>query len=75
MDGKVTPPVGVLVPVTEIATLPGADETATLPKFRSTVFVIVIGVIIVADELAVAVACANKSFGHKRITIVKVIRL
>ena len=75
MDGKVTPPVGVLVPATEKATLPGAEETATLPKFRSTVFVMVIGVIIVADELAVAVACANKLNGHKRITKAKVIRL
>jgi hypothetical protein len=34
--------------------------TATLPKFMSTVFVMLIGVTIVADAVAVAVACAKE---------------
>jgi hypothetical protein len=53
--GKVTPPVFVLVPAGARTTVPAiVGLTAIFPKFMSTVFEIAIGVITVADVLAVA---------------------
>ena len=58
--GKVTPPVIVLVPAGAKTTVPAVPATAKLPKFISTVFEMLIGVTIVADAVAVAVACAKE---------------
>jgi hypothetical protein len=53
--GKVTPPVFVLVPAGASTTVPATvGLTAMLPKFISTVLEIAIGVITVAEVLAVA---------------------
>ena len=57
--GNVTPPVANLVPDTDKATLPGELDTATFPKFKSTVFVIVMGITTLADTVADADACEN----------------
>ena len=58
--GSVTPPVFVRVPSGVRTTVPGfTGLTAILPKFISTVLVMAIGVIIVADVPAVADTCAN----------------
>ena len=48
--GSVTPPVRVLPPAGASITVPATALTATLPKFISTVFVILIGIIMVAEE-------------------------
>jgi hypothetical protein len=59
--GSVTPPVTVRVPAGASITVPPvAVCTATLPKFMSTVFVMLIGVTIVAVDVADAVACAKE---------------
>ena len=61
--GSVTPPAPpvVRVPAGASMAVPAmVAETATLPKFISTVFAIEIGVTIVAEDAAVAVACANE---------------
>ena len=60
--GRVTPPAPpvVRVPAGARTVVPArVADTATLPKFMSTVFTIVIGVMIVAEADAVAVACAK----------------
>jgi len=60
--GNVTPPAPpvVRVPAGARTAVPAiVAETATLPKFISTVLTIDIGVMIVALTAAVAVACAN----------------
>ena len=52
---RVTPPVAERAEVTGlITTVPGVAFTARLPKFISTVFVIAIGVMMVAVAVAVA---------------------
>jgi len=56
--GSVTPPILLLVPSGANTTFPNVVPTAILPKFISTVFVIEIGVMIVADPVAVPVTCA-----------------
>ena len=61
--GRVTPPPPPVVrlPVgSRITVPPVVADTATLPKFRSIVLVMEIGVMIVAEADAVAVACANE---------------
>ena len=61
--GRVTPPPPPVVrlPVgSRITVPPVVADTATFPKFRSIVLVMEIGVMIVADADAVAVACANE---------------
>jgi len=64
--GNVMPPVNVLVPAGANTTVPAVPATATLPKFMSTVLVILIGVTMVADAVAVAVACANDDDAAKK---------
>ena len=62
--GSVTPPAPpvVRVPAGARTAVPAVvAETATLPKFISTVLVIVIGVMMLAEADAVAVACANEA--------------
>jgi hypothetical protein len=64
VEGRVTPPAPpvVRVPAGANTTVPAvAAETATLPKFKSAVLVIVIGVMMVAEAAAVAVACAKET--------------
>jgi len=58
--GNVTPPVDVLVPAGASTTVPPVPLTATFPKFMSTVFEMAMGVIIVADAVAVAETWANE---------------
>ena len=63
VEGSVTPPAPpvVRVPAGANTTVPAvAAETATLPKFKSAVLVIVMGVMMVAEAAAVAVACAKE---------------
>jgi hypothetical protein len=58
--GSVTPPVEVLVPAGSSTTVPpDPAETATLPKFISTVLLILMAVRILAVAVAVAVAWAD----------------
>ena len=58
--GRVTPPVFVRVPAGARTTVPAmVGLTAMLPKFISTVFVMAIGVITVAEVVAVAETWAN----------------
>ena len=52
--GSVTPPVIVRPPAGASITVPATALTATLPKFISTVLVMLIGMIIVAEEVALA---------------------
>jgi hypothetical protein len=62
LAGKVTPPAPpvVRVPAGARMVVPATvAETATLPKFISTVLTIVIGVMMLAVTEAVAEACAN----------------
>jgi hypothetical protein len=56
--GSVTPPEAALIPAFDNTTVPGAVLTAMLPKFMLPAFAIAIGVIIVADPVAVHVTCA-----------------
>ena len=61
--GRVTPPLPPVVrlPVgSRITVPPVVADTATLPKFRSIVLVMEIGVMMVADADAVAVDWANE---------------
>ena len=61
--GRVTPPAPpvVRVPPGASTTVPAVvADTATLPKFMSTVFTIVIGVMMFAEQDAVADACAKE---------------
>ena len=58
ISGRVTPPVLVRVPVLASTTVPATLLTATFPKFMSTDLDIAIGVIMVADDEAVAVTWA-----------------
>jgi hypothetical protein len=63
VEGSVTPPAPpvVRVPAGTSTTVPASEaDTATLPKFISTFFTIVIGVMMVAEADAVAVACAKE---------------
>lgn len=61
VTGSVTPPPAVRALAGLRATVPAmVGLTATLPKFRSTDLEMAIGVIIVAEEVAVAVTCAFK---------------
>ena len=63
VEGSVTPPAPPVVrvpPGARIAVPAVEAETATLPKFISTVLVILIGVMMVAEADAVAVAWANE---------------
>ena len=72
VEGRVTPPVGVRTPAGERTTVPAVPaETATLPKFMSTVFEMLIGVTMVAVAVAVAVAWANVPVAKYSITIVR----
>ena len=58
--GSVTPPDFTRDPLVERATVPATvGLTAILPKFISTVFEIAIGVITVAEVVAVAETCAK----------------
>jgi hypothetical protein len=58
--GSVTPPVAERTPPGVMTTVPPlAVWTATLPKFMSNVFEMLMGVTIVAEALAVADVCAN----------------
>lgn len=52
--GKVTPPVLVRTPAVERTTVPAVVPTAMFPKFMSTDLAIAIGVMMVAEALAVA---------------------
>ena len=57
--GRVTPPVAVLTPAAVNNTVPGTvGLTAIFPKFMFPAFTIAIGVMTVADPVAVAVTCA-----------------
>jgi hypothetical protein len=57
--GRVTPPPAVRALAGDNKTEPETvGLTATLPKFRSVILLIAIGVIIVAEVVAVAVTCA-----------------
>ena len=61
--GSVTPPAPpvVRVPAGARTAVPAVvADTATLPKFISTVLVIVMGVMMFAEAEAVAVACAKE---------------
>ena len=59
--GSVVPPVVERLPAADKTTVPEvADCTATLPKFISAVWAILIGVRMVALAVAVAVSCADK---------------
>ena len=61
--GSVTPPPPPVLRVpagARIAVPETVADTATLPKFISTVLVIVIGVMMLAEQEAVAVACAKE---------------
>ena len=61
--GRVTPPPPpvVRVPAGASTTVPeSVADTATLPKFISAVLAIEIGVMMLAEHDAVAVACANE---------------
>jgi hypothetical protein len=55
--GSVTPPEAALIPAFDNTTVPGAVLTAMLPKFMLPAFAIAIGVMIVADPVAVPVTC------------------
>jgi len=71
--GSVTPPVFVRVPAGIRTTVPATvGLTAILPKFRSTVFEIAIGVITVADVVAVADTCAKELIVIAIIAMVRV---
>ena len=55
--GNVTPPVFVRTPAGVNTTVPATLLTATFPKFISMVFEMAIGVMIVAEAVAVAETC------------------
>lgn len=58
--GSVTPPVAERTAPGVMTTVPPvAVWTATLPKFMSSVFEMLMGVTMVAEALAVADVCAN----------------
>ena len=64
--GKVTPPVNVRPLAGDKTTVPTDPSVAILPKFISVFLEILMGVTIVADTLAVAVACAKIEDVKKR---------
>jgi len=71
--GNVTPPVFERVPAGTSTTVPAmVGLTAILPKFISTVFEIAIGVITVADVVAVADTCAKELIVKANIAMVRV---
>jgi hypothetical protein len=71
--GKVQPPVTVRIGarVAGRTTVPGAVLTAMLPKFMSPALAMAIGVIIVADAVAVADTWANALAEMATITIAR----
>jgi hypothetical protein len=71
--GNVTPPVLVRTPAGVKITVPATALTATFPKFISTVFEMAIGVMIVAEAVAVADTCANVVERNPKIIIVVMI--
>ena len=74
--GNVTPPVLVRAPAGVSVAVPAVLAcTATLPKFMSVVFVMLIGVTIVPVDVAVAVACACTPLTEASITIAASINL
>jgi hypothetical protein len=73
--GRVTPPVNVRVPAGARMTVPAVAFTATLPKFISTVFEIVIGVTMVADVVAVAETCAKDFPAYPNIRRIKIVAI
>ena len=56
--GSVTPPEAALIPAFDNTTVPGVALTAMLPKFILPAVAIAIGVMIVAEPVAVPVTCA-----------------
>jgi hypothetical protein len=72
LAGSVTPPAPPVLrtPAGVITTVPASEaETATLPKFISTFLTIVIGVMMVAEAEAEAVAWAKEEVAEEAITI------
>jgi hypothetical protein len=66
---SVTPPVAERTPAGVNTTVPAVVPLQTVPKCRSTVFVIERGAIITADAVAVAVCnCANADAENANIT-------
>jgi hypothetical protein len=65
---SVTPPVAERTPAGVNTTVPAVVPLQTVPKCRSTVFVIERGAIITADAVAEAVTCANADAENANIT-------
>jgi len=71
--GSVTPPAGVRTPPGLRTTVPAiVGLTAKLPKFRSAVFAMAIGVMMVALEAAVAETCALEVTAKPAIAIKRI---